>query len=168
MCTLRCFSPDTRNHPLNSEFIAPKLRMTGKLETCLENKWPPLCPNCLLVILPMNSSWSVLGVIEHDPWGMSAIWRQRKIPTQIIDSLEFLPKSFPLYYHVFSDFAVQLNALSQNWCFPYCSSAYFFATTILHLWGNKTHTFRPLWSTLSAVVLILFRQGCIHTQVFFF
>lgn len=87
--------PSYQKHPLNSEFIAPKLRLTGKLETCLENKWPPLCPNCLLVILPMNSSWSVLGVIEHDPWGMSAISRQRKIPTQIIDSLEFLSKSFP-------------------------------------------------------------------------
>lgn len=87
--------PSYQKHPLNSKFIAPKLRLTGKLETCLENKWPPLYPNCLLVILPMNSSWSVLGVIEHDPWGMSAISRQKKIPTQIIDSLEFLPKSFP-------------------------------------------------------------------------
>lgn len=82
---------------LNNEFILLKIQLTGKYETWSENKWPLLCSNCLFVILPMKSSCSVLGVIEHDPWGTSAISKQRKIPPQIIDSLGSLAIPFPSF-----------------------------------------------------------------------
>lgn len=157
--------PSYQKHPLNSEFIAPKLRLTGKLETCLENKWPPLCPNCLLVILPMNSSWSVLGVIEHDPWGMSAISRQRKIPTQIIDSLEFLPKSFPSLLPCLFRLHPAVECIVSKLMLSLFFQCFSFAATFLHRWGNKTHALRPLCSAGSEVVPIQFRQVCIHIQI---
>jgi len=87
--------------------------VNGKLETWSENKWYPLGPNCSLVILPMKSSCSVLKVMEHDPWGMSAITGQWKISTPIIDSLGSLPISLLSFIPpVLSDLTPRLNALS--------------------------------------------------------
>lgn len=41
-----------------------------------------------------------------------------------------------------------------------------FAAIILHLWGNKTHTFRPLCSTDNEVdVICSSDKVCIHTQI---
>lgn len=109
----------------------------------------------------MKSSCSVLEVIEHDLWGMSAIIRQRKISTLIIDSLGFLPTSFLSFLSHHLRFNTQLclkmDALAIS------PLPFFVVAIILQLWGNKAYTFRPLHNIDNEVDIVQARS--IHRQI---